>query len=778
MSCQSPLRLRVGLLGLLLIFSSVLCGQSDSGYLIVTVAGNGRQGFSGDGGLATAASIEFSAHLCVGASGNLFIADAGNHRIRKVTPTGMISTVAGSGTRGFGGDGGPATSAQLNSPWGIAVDASGSLYIADSQNNRIRKVTPTGMISTVAGSGAEGFAGDGGPATAAQLRNPWDLAVDSVGSIYVADTDNHRIRKITAGGVITTLAGNGSRSFSGDGGPATTASLNAPFGVALDGFGNVYIADGLNNRIRKVSPGGTISTVLQVTAAVGVAADSTGTLYVTEPRSHRVRGLTTQGAGVIVAGNGTRGFGGDGGPAITASLNNPLGLAVDPLGNLFLMDDANLRVRKLLRGQSTQGCMYSIDQAARSFTTEGGESSVAVLTNEIRCPWLAGSYVDWIAVTSGTSGSGNGLVTYAVAPNPTSTARTGTLWVAGKTLLITQPGLACSISINPRTIAVSSTGAIGNSLTVTANAPDCRWTASTSAAWILLSGGTSGTANGTVGYTVGINTGGFRTGTIAIAGHSVYVNQAGAGESVLSIASFETSRVVNAASYRPPIAPGSFVTIYGQNLADTSASWDSAIKDGRTLPQELSGVRVRINGRNCFIYYVQPTQINVLTPPDNASGPVDVEVITSRGAVAATVTMASVSPAWFTYNLDGTPHLAALFANENVFVAAEGAVPGGLSRPAKPGDFIQLYANGLGPTSPAHPVGQVLTGAYPISDLSRIRVHVGGVPAPVQFVGMTFAGVFQVYIQVPEGIRDGALPVVLQIDGLSTQENAVLTFDR
>ena len=221
-----------------------------SGGVITTVAGNGSYGFSGDGGPATSAQLLNPHGLAVDSAGNLYIADTLNLRIRKVS-NGVITTIAGNGTYGSDGDGGPATSAQLNMPYGIAVDTAGNIYIADESNNRIRKVSK-GVITTVAGNGAFGYSGDGGPATAAQLNWPRGVAVDAAGNLYIADTESNRIRKVS-NGVITTVAGNGTRDFDKDKVPATTAPLNWPQSVTVDKAGNVYIADSFNNRVRKVS---------------------------------------------------------------------------------------------------------------------------------------------------------------------------------------------------------------------------------------------------------------------------------------------------------------------------------------------------------------------------------------------------------------------------------------------------------------------------------------------------------------------------------------------
>jgi sugar lactone lactonase YvrE len=278
-----------------------------SGQLTV-IAGDGNSGFSGDGGPATSAQLAFPAGLASDSSGNLYIADTENHRIRKVNTSGTISTVAGDGTDGFGGDGGPATGAQLDNPFGVALDASGNLYIGDTSNHRIRKVDSSGTISTVAGDGNIGFGGDGGAATGAQLDAPTGVAVDASGNLYIADTNNHRIRKVDSTAIITTVAGDGTFDFGGDGGPATSAQLRGPFGVAVDASGNLYIGDTNNNRVRKVNTSGIISTV---------------------------------------AGDGTEGFGGDGGPATSAQLDFPNGVAVDASGNLYIADADNIRIRKV-----------------------------------------------------------------------------------------------------------------------------------------------------------------------------------------------------------------------------------------------------------------------------------------------------------------------------------------------------------------------------------------------------------------------------------------------
>ncbi len=274
-----------------------------------TIAGNGTAGYSGDGGAATAAELNDPDGVAFDAQGNMYIADVLNSVIRKVDTSGNISTVAGNGTAGFSGDGGPATAAELKGPFGVTPDSAGNLYIQDTLNARIRKVDPTGTITTIAGNGTPGYSGDGGPATAAELSLNQGARFDASGNLFVADCGNGAVRKIDTAGIITTVAGNGTDGFSGDGGPATAAQLSCPSGVAIDTAGDLFIADYLNNRIRKVD------------AATGI--------------------ITT------IAGNGTPGFTGDGGPALSAEINLPNDVELDAAGDIYIADSGNNRLREI-----------------------------------------------------------------------------------------------------------------------------------------------------------------------------------------------------------------------------------------------------------------------------------------------------------------------------------------------------------------------------------------------------------------------------------------------
>ena len=335
--------------------------------VITTVAGNGTGSFSGDGGAATNAAFYGPASLAVDASGNLFIADQNNNRVRKVGANGIITTVAGNGTYGYSGDGGAANSAALHQPTGAAVDAFGNLFISDRLNNCVREVGTNGIITTVAGKGTAGYSGDGGAATNAALYNPDSVAVDASGNLFIADQNNNRVRKVGANGIITTVVGNGTAGYSGDGGAATNAELSSQQEVMVDSSGNLFIADYDNFRIRAVGTNGIITTVAgngtlgysgdggwATNAALcypaGVAEDASGNLFIADYGNFRIREVGTNGIITTVAGNGMAGYSGDGGAATNAALYGPAGVVVDASGNLFIADFSNNRVRKVFVG--------------------------------------------------------------------------------------------------------------------------------------------------------------------------------------------------------------------------------------------------------------------------------------------------------------------------------------------------------------------------------------------------------------------------------------------
>ena len=328
---------------------------------MVTIAGSGSDGFSGDGGNALAAQMGAIWGLAVDAQGNVYFADTWNQRVRKVTAGGAISTIAGSGSLGDGGDGGPALSADLFWPAGLALDTAGNLYV--STGARVRKISSDGTIAAFAGTSSAGYGGDGQNATAAALREPRGLAVDSAGNVYIADSGNFRIRKVGQNGKIATIAGNGQYGYSGDGGPPTAASIGYVEALALDPSGNLYFSDPYNHCVRRIYPSGTIQTVAggtfgtggdggpptgaQLKYPRGLVVDRNGNLFVADSLNYKVRVVGAGGTLFTAAGTGSAGFTGDGGPGPYASLNMPYALAADPAGNLYIGDLHNFRIRCL-----------------------------------------------------------------------------------------------------------------------------------------------------------------------------------------------------------------------------------------------------------------------------------------------------------------------------------------------------------------------------------------------------------------------------------------------
>jgi len=363
---------------------------TDTSGIIATVVGNGNGAgygsgaYGGDGGPADSAELEFPTDVAIDASGNMYISDMNNNRIRKVNSSGIITTIAGTGIEGFSGDGGPAISAELNNPSRIELDNKGNMYITDGGNSVIRKINSSGIISTIADNETAGYSGDGGPATLAQLYGG-GITVDNNSNLYIADFSNNVIRKVNSLGIITTIAGNGfgagtgNGGYTGDGGSAILAELNGPAGIAIDASGNIYVGDMYNNVVRKINSSGIISTIAgngygantlrggfggdggPATLAYlsnpnGVTIDGNRNIYIADSYNQRIREVNTKGVIATIAGNGyiagpapdfDGGYNGDGMHADSAELNLPCGIAVDGLGNTYIADEFNDRIRKV-----------------------------------------------------------------------------------------------------------------------------------------------------------------------------------------------------------------------------------------------------------------------------------------------------------------------------------------------------------------------------------------------------------------------------------------------
>jgi len=318
-------------------------------YTISTVAGiGGVLGYDGDGGPATSAQLVRPFRVAVDSNGNIYIADYYSYRVRMVTASsGNISTIAGNGNPGYFGDNEAGASAQISDVHGIAVDSSGNVYIADTGNNRVRKIDTSGKITTIAGNGTRGYSGDGAAATAAALWFPCGLAFDNSGNLYISDYGNSTVRKVDSKGTISTVAGTGSYGFSGDGGSASKAALAYPYAIAFDSAGNLLIADTGNTDIRKVDTSGNISTLKSGITPENIAVDSTGAVYFVDGVSSVVQKILPGGTIIPIAGDGKPYFAGDGGPALQAELSQPQGVATDKSGNVFVADTQNQVIRRL-----------------------------------------------------------------------------------------------------------------------------------------------------------------------------------------------------------------------------------------------------------------------------------------------------------------------------------------------------------------------------------------------------------------------------------------------
>ena len=538
--------------------------MSNPGGIITTVAGNGT-GYSGDGGPATSAQLYFSSGVAVDSAGNLYIGDANNHRVRKVSPNGTITTVAGNGTAapsvqqaGPGpGDGGPATSAQLRTPIGVAVDSGGNLYIADLGNFRIRKVSPGGTISTVAGNGTFGFSGDGGPATSAQLSAE-GIALDQTGNLYIADISNRRVRKVSPAGIITTVAGTGTPGDTGDGGPASSAELYEPIFVAVDSTGNLYIADTVEGVVRKVAPDGTISTYASGVGPYGVAVDSGGNLYISDDSNSVIRKVSSAtGALTIIAGQQINlGFPGncigDGGIATQAQITSPQGLAVDSSGRVFIGDVMCNAVR-VLTPDAPSG--LSISGSGNNQTGQVGWTLPNPL--QVVVDGSAGVPVPGVSVNFAvTSGSATVAASAVTDSTGTATVQLTLGATAGSVVVMASVAGLAPMQFNATTLAAP----VGGGVTCTISAPP------------LIA-------------------------------------------SVRSLTDF--GGLSN-------FAPGSWLEVKGSNLAVDTRLWGGSDFLGSNAPTSLDGSSVSIDGNAAFVEYISGGQINVQAPADSATGPVKI----------------------------------------------------------------------------------------------------------------------------------------------------------
>jgi len=782
---------------------------------IATVAGTGTAGYNGDGGPATQAQLNGPMGLAVDASGNIFIADTGNQRVRKIAANGSISTVAGNGSAGYGGDSGPATSAELNQPEGVAVDAGGNLYIADTVNDRVREVTGNGNIVTVAGTGLSAVygsiydetgvstsTGDNGPATSAAVVLPTDVAVDGAGNLYIADYGNGRIRlvakniiktvagstggigltsgqaaismqlngptglavdangnlyfaegsigtgsglgtgdyriwKVTTGGIVNVAAGNGLQSYAGDGGAAALAELNGPAGIAIDQAGTLYIADSVNHRIRRVTASGAIDTIAgngtpgfsgdggpatqaQLNGPLGVALDSSGNIYIADTNNNRIRKVSSAGTISTIGGNGNASFYGDGSPAGQASVHAPEGLAVAADGTVYIADTSNQRVRKI----APDGVISTVAGTGQAgFGGDGGQGTAAALNQPVSvAPDCSG--ILYIADL------GNGRVR-AVSPQGyiSTVAGNGSSGGGGDGFAATGAPLA-----GPQGVAVDGAG----SLYIAEAGGNTLRRVGTDGTISTIAGSGTCCYSGDGGPAIAAALNSPRYVTVDAAGDIYFtdygnnaVRVVGPGPAAPSIGS-----VVNGASNQVgPIASGELVVVYGAGLGPGQLA-----QAGGSSISELAGVNVLFNGVAGQILYVSSGQVSAVAPLGLAGTSVQVVVTSgnlSSDAVSALV--ATAVPALFTRDDSGSGQAAAINQDGSL---------NGAGNPAPAGTTITLLATGTATFTPS--------------------VTMGGQTATVLSTSSSAPGVIAIAVQVPGGLAAGSVPVVVQAGGISS----------
>jgi uncharacterized protein (TIGR03437 family) len=786
-------------------------------------AGSAAAGFAGDGGPASSAQFSGPSGLAFDSAGNLYVADTGNQRIRKIAPGGTISTVAGNGIQGYSNDGAAAINADLNGPEGVAADPAGNLYIADTQNQRIRMVAKSGLISTFAGTGFPGYSGDGGPATAATMFLPTDVAADQTGKVYIADLGSARIRvvangtissiagndngttptdgqaaisarlngptgvtvdsagnvyfaegsigsgtglgdpaykifKVDAGDILTTAAGDGLESYSGDGGPAGRAQINTPAAMAFDSAGNLYVADSANNRVRQISPGGTIVTVAgtgvagysgdyglatsaQLNQPMGVALDSAGNLYIADTGNNRIRLVYPDGIIAPVAGNGNAAFEGDGGRAVQAALHAPRGVAVDSGFNVYIADTLSLRVREItpdgiittLAGSGVAG--FSNDGQAATSANLNFPSSVAVdAQGNVYFTDELNGRVRMISTQGTITTVAGGGTSGPGDGGPAAQA----LLVAPKSVLLDGAGnLYITDSGENRVRMVNAARTI---TTIAGNGTCC----------YSGDGGLANAAQLNVPWGLALNAAG-----------NLYVADS-ANNAIRQVApepssSFILQVVSGASGQSGGISPGEIVTVYGAGLGPAQPL-QYQVNGSGLIPIQLGGTQVLFNGTPGPVLYTSAGQVSVVAPYEISGANVQITVqYQGQNTPAVTVPLVASAPGIFSLDASGSGQARTFNAD---------GTPNSATNPAAAGSAISFYATGEGQTSPVGVDGQ-LDGANPPRPVLPVSVTIGGQAAGVQYAGGVdgeVAGLMMVRVQIPGGVTPGsAVPIQLQV---------------
>jgi uncharacterized protein (TIGR03437 family) len=809
--------------------------------IITTFAGNGLTnppGFWGDTGPAAEANLHLPTGLAVDSSGKVYIAVSADNTVRVVTTDGLINIFAGAGYKGFYGDyaagstsggvttganPGTATLAGLTNPQDVAIGPSGSILIADTGNAAIRSVSSAGVISTISGTGSSaGLSGDG-TATTLPMLSPFSVSADSSGNVFVAELGTNRIRKIDSKGNITTAIGDGNQGFAGDGGAPAKVEMTLPTSAAVDGSGNVYFADSLNYRIRKLS-GSTVSTyagngllsrsgdgnaaaAAQLNGPLGVAADSVS-LYIADTANNAVRRVAS---GVItnVAGTGTAGSSGDGNAATGAQLNGPQGLAADSAGNLYIADTQNHKIRKVangvistVAGSGTAGFAgdggaaasaqlnfpfgLAVDAAGNLYIAEFGNNRVRKVSAGGNISTLAGTGV------SGFGGDGSQAVNAMLSgPQGVAVDSAGNVFIAdtnnNRVRMVAPSGVITTVAGNGASGADGDGGSalaakVGNPNAVATDAVGNVYIADGSARVrkLFLSGLiTTIAGTGARGYS---GDGGSAPNARLNAPSALAVNSAGSiwvadtlnnAVRLLQFTGGGTSigAVTSGASILSgPVAPGEVIVIWGSGLGPTPLVQYQADANG-LVPATLGGTTVYVNGVQAPVIYASPNQVAAVVP-FGIGGSLAQLYVQYQNVTSApfNLSVATQIPALFTLNSSGIGQAAAINNKDGSINDA--------AHPAKVGDYVQLYLTGAGQTSPGGTDGLINVAPSLPVPAGAVKVSIGGQNANVNFAGGApgaVAGVIQVNVQIPAGVTAGsAVPVVVQVGTSNSQPNVTL----
>ncbi len=733
------------------------------------IAGSDSLGFSGDGGLPIAAKFAVPIYVTAAANDDILIADAGNYRVRRISGA-TINTVAGTSIV----DGVAATTAFLNQPDGLILDTKGEVLIADTSDSRVRIVPSTQVIANLTGTGVRGS--DPG-----ELFFPEGITYDSLGNLYIADNANDRVMKIPAGSAIILEAG-GSTGFSGDGSQANQAKLNSPTGVAVDPAGNVYIADNGNERIRMVDLNGDISTIAGNGNPVfvgdnspaksaqldplDVTVDSAGNLYVADRGNHCIRkiNLTTK-IITTVAGIGTPGYSGDGGPATSAQLKLPTSMAVDAAGNLYIADNGNSVVRRV---SGSTGVINTIAGNGKlGFNAESG-TAIGVSIDPTRIAFGSGGA---IYITDQFNDRIRKLVVQVPA----------TMSIASGDAQSGPPGTSLSIAIK---VVDGSGGPVGN---VAVNFAVSAGAASLSAG----SATTGGDGTVTIQLTLGATVGALKI-TAAAAGLSGVTFNLTVTQPVVTVPQPQiTSGGVEGAALSVPavqaLSTGGIASVFGSNFGGGAAFQKVGTGDlvNGQVPVNFQGICVNVAGVPAPIFGASNTQVNFQVPAVT-NGTAMVQVITGCGTANALTSNGVAVPAqaatpeffYFVQSANGINPVAATDAITGVGIGAANLFPGSGFAPAHPNEYVTVYATGFGATNPL-----VLPGVFP-AQLAQVTgsvtVILGGVAIPaanVLYAGVTPGGpgLYQVNLLIPASTPNGDLPLIIQIGSQQSPAGAYLT---